>query len=56
MKIKHILLVFMVAFLLVGCKSNNINSISYEKFKEKVQKLISFTVYHTIISTDMQYK
>ncbi len=38
MKIKHILLVFMVAFLLVGCKSNNINSISYEKFKEKVDK------------------
>ena len=38
MKIKHILLVFMVTFLLVGCKSNNINSISYEKFKEKVDK------------------
>ena len=38
MKIKHILLVFMIAFLLVGCKSNNINSISYEKFKEKVDK------------------
>ena len=38
MKFKHILLVFLVAFLLVGCKSNNINSISYEKFKEKVDK------------------
>ena len=38
MKFKHILLVFLVAFLLVGCKSNNINSISYDKFKEKVDK------------------
>ena len=38
MKFKHILLVFLVTFLLVGCKSNNINSISYEKFKEKIDK------------------
>ncbi len=45
MKIKHILLVFMVAFLLVGCKSNNINSISYEKFKEKVDKKESMILF-----------
>lgn len=45
MKIKHILLVFLVAFLLVGCKSNNINSISYEKFKEKVDKKESMILF-----------
>ena len=39
MKFKHILLVFVVAFLLVGCKSNNISSISYEKFKERADKV-----------------
>jgi hypothetical protein len=35
----------MVAFLLVGCKSNNINSISYEKFKEKVDKKESMILF-----------
>ena len=45
MKFKHILLVFLVTFLLVGCKSNNINSISYEKFKEKVDKKESMILF-----------
>ena len=45
MKFKHILLVFVVAFLLVGCKSNNINSISYEKFKERVDKKESMILF-----------
>ncbi len=45
MKFKQILLVFMVAFLLVGCKSNNINSISYDKFKEKVDKKESMILF-----------
>ena len=45
MKFRHILLVFLVAFMLVGCKSNNINSISYEKFKEKVEKKESMILY-----------
>ena len=45
MKFKHILLVFFVIFLLVGCKSNNINSISYEKFKEKVDKKESMILF-----------
>ena len=45
MKFKHILLVFVVAFLLVGCKSNNISSISYEKFKERVDKKESMILF-----------
>jgi len=45
MKFKHILLVFLVAFLLVGCKSNNISSISYEKFKERVDKKESMILF-----------
>ena len=45
MKIKHILLVFLVVFLLVGCKSNNISSISYNSFKEKVDKKESMILF-----------
>ena len=45
MKFKHILLVFVVAFLLIGCKSNNISSISYEKFKERVDKKESMILF-----------
>ena len=45
MKMKHILLVLLVAFLLVGCKSNNINSISYEKFKEKAHNKESMILF-----------
>ena len=45
MKFKHILLVFVVAFLLLGCKSNNISSISYEKFKERVDKKESMILF-----------
>ena len=45
MKFKHILLVFLVTFLLVGCKSNNINSISYNTFKEKVDKKESMILF-----------
>lgn len=45
MKIKHILLVFLVVFLLVGCKSNNISSISYDSFKEKVDKKESMILF-----------
>ena len=45
MKMKHILLVLLVTFLLVGCKSNNINSISYEKFKEKADNKESMILF-----------
>ncbi len=44
-KFKHILLVLVVTLLLVGCKSNNVNSISYEKFKEKIDKKESLILF-----------
>lgn len=44
-KFSHILLVLVVALLLVGCKSNNVKSISYDSFKEKVEKKESIILF-----------
>lgn len=44
-KFSHILLVLVVALLLVGCKSNNVKSISYDSFKEKVEKKESMILF-----------
>ncbi len=44
-KFSHVLLVLVVALLLVGCKSNNVKSISYESFKEKVEKKESMILF-----------
>ncbi len=37
-KIFKITFVFLLTLFLVGCKSNNVDKISYEKFKEKIDK------------------
>ena len=44
-KFSHILLVLVVALLLVGCKSNNVKSISYDSFKEKIEKKESMILF-----------
>ena len=37
-KILKVAFVFLLTIFLVGCKSGNVSSISYEKFKEKIDK------------------
>ena len=44
-KIRNIILVLVAVFILAGCKSNNISSISFDKFKEKVDKKESLILF-----------
>ncbi len=44
-KLFKLTLVLMFTFLLVGCKSNNISKISYESFKEKIDKKESLILF-----------